>query len=1003
MDTTMSTGNGKRAGEGLPPLMILLLAVAPAAAQQSARENVAILGARATGEATFVVARDGGTIPMPPLAGGADRPMEFLRAYGVLFGVDDPAQELVLDAQRTGADALGQVHTTYRQVHRGIPVFTGMLKVHENAAGGIIAANGDFYPIPNKLRTDPSVTADLAAALAKADVSDDVPGAVTAVESSELVIVDPGWYGDKPRGARLAWYLVLEDLPAGVRDSFLIDAHSGEVLDRWSLLESARLRLTYNGKQRVALPGELVRLETQGPVDLPAIQESLERDINRAHDYAADVYGFFYRGFGYDSIDGLGLPIVQTVNTAALACPNAAWLGEQAVYCLGMASDDVVAHELMHGITQFTAALVYQNQPGQLNESFSDIFGELIDLYNGDAAFKNTVSGTPWPKDAGYADNDVDEPNLARADVCVNNPVSQGVRWLMGEDTGFLGNNAIRDMWHPPCFGDPDRANSPLQTCGGIGGADNGGVHTGSGIPNHAFAIMVDGKSFNGYNIGSMGPIKAGAVWFRALTTYLTPGSDFEDTYNGLVQSATDLIGTFPNDPRTGLPSSSMFSEVDAGRVNGALLAVEMNTEGSCGATQPLLDPAPPVLCPSKAIIFRDTFDDGVMDWGTYNTEPPTPYDWVVRDDLPIGREGYALYIADPNLGNCVDVDESARHELWSPPITLPATGMVNPGVVFTHFVATEPGYDGGTIRLRVNGGDFLLIPPEKLSYNTYNADLIAQAAGNTNPLAGLPAFTGAGTAWAQTVIDLTGLVSDGDTIRLRFDFGKDGCTGVDGWYIDDFEVFHCGGCSTSAACNDADPCAVDYCMADALCQSAALPICNAELLTDPFSGSIDARQPYDKTSPGAVQTWADLDLYLLEGDEFPADMASISEIGGDGVPPTVTGAARVDATRIRFSLSEPIEPGTWVDVSLNGVAAHACFASLPGDVNGSRTANAFDLIALLDQINGVAEALPDFATDLNRSALTDANDVITLIELLSGDGFESWQGRAIPPSPCGP
>ncbi|HET7145206.1 MAG TPA: hypothetical protein VFI68_14400, partial [Anaerolineales bacterium] len=70
--------------------------------------------------------------------------------------------------------------------------------------------------------------------------------------------------------------------------------------------------------------------------------------------------------------------------------------------------------------------------------------------------------------------------------------------------------------------------------------------------------------------------------------------------------------------------------------------------------------------------------------------------------------------------------------------------------------------------------------------------------AGNTNPLAGQAAFTGTdggsvGGSWGQSQINLVAFgVVPGDTIRLRYDFGMDGCTGIDGWYVDDVKVSAC-------------------------------------------------------------------------------------------------------------------------------------------------------------------------------------------------------------------
>jgi len=64
----------------------------------------------------------------------------------------------------------------------------------------------------------------------------------------------------------------------------------------------------------------------------------------------------------------------------------------------------------------------------------------------------------------------------------------------------------------------------------------------------------------------------------------------------------------------------------------------------------------------------------------------------------------------------------------------------------------------------------------------------------NTNPLAGEPAYTGQDQgelvgSWGRSQIDLRALAEPGDTIRVRFDFGVDGCTGVEGWYIANFGV----------------------------------------------------------------------------------------------------------------------------------------------------------------------------------------------------------------------
>ena len=70
-------------------------------------------------------------------------------------------------------------------------------------------------------------------------------------------------------------------------------------------------------------------------------------------------------------------------NDPTIACPNANWNGATTNYCNGVTSDDVVAHEWGHAYTEYTHDLIYQWQPGALNESYSDIWGETVDMLNG--------------------------------------------------------------------------------------------------------------------------------------------------------------------------------------------------------------------------------------------------------------------------------------------------------------------------------------------------------------------------------------------------------------------------------------------------------------------------------------------------------------------------------------------------------------------------------------------------------------------------------------------
>ena len=513
-----------------------------------------------TGLASMLTGQNGSILPLPA---DLEKPLSILSEYGIYFGISDGANEL--KRIETVQDDLGQRHHRYQQMHRGIEVFTGRIVVHQNREGEFLAVNGDFYPIRPGVATQPLITIEEAEFLVEAEL-----GLVNPVFTDQrLVLVDPGWYGDPSSGqVRLAWHITASGDDAFGKHVF-VDARNREVFDHWPAVHSAVDRKIYDGSGG-SLPGNLVRGE--------GAAETGDAELDNLYEYVGDFHRLLLEGYNRDSIDGAGTPLVSTGRWNSNICPNAIWNGSGTAFCSGLATDDIVGHEFGHGLVDFTADLIYQNQSGQLNESFADVFGELVDLYNGDASEAGPPGGTPWP---GGGVTGTDTPNTARGGC---NEAS--VRWMMGEDSSL---GAIRDMWSPTCKGDPDRALSPLyeSTCCDPG-FDSGGVHFGSGVSNHAFAMLTDGKTFNGFTIQSLGAIKTGAIWYRALSVYLTPASDFNEAFNAFVQAANDLVGTTPSDPRTGGPSAAPITAADVTQVTNALTAVEMNASGICA-----LPPAP--------------------------------------------------------------------------------------------------------------------------------------------------------------------------------------------------------------------------------------------------------------------------------------------------------------------------------------------------------------------------------------------------------------------------
>ncbi|MEO8425053.1 MAG: M4 family metallopeptidase [Actinomycetota bacterium] len=375
------------------------------------------------------------------------------------------------------------------------------------------------------------------------------------------------------------------------------------------------------------------------------------------------------------------------------------------------------------------------------------------------------------------------------------------VRWMMGEDATAFGG-AIRDMWNPRCVNDPGKVTDAEYYCAAD---DGGGVHTNSGVPNHGYALLVDGGTYNGHTIGAIGMVKAAHLYFRAMTVYQTPSSNFVDHADALVASCNDLVAMggdlqgLSTSPTPAGPSGESMTAGDCAQVAEMIAAVEFRTDPTeqCDF-QPILQPGEPPVCGGDSTtVFEEDFEDGLDGWTLTNEGTYAGWlniDWVQDTSLPAGRAGAAARGTDPNEGNC-DAgagDISGVQRLESPDIEIPD----EPGsarLTFDHYVATEANYDGGNVKLSIDGGPFELVPDAAYTFNPYNVELQP-----TNPLAGEPGFSGTDggvleSTWGQSQVDLSTLgVTGGQTIRLRFDMGTDGCAGIDGWYVDDVIVVQC-------------------------------------------------------------------------------------------------------------------------------------------------------------------------------------------------------------------
>jgi Zn-dependent metalloprotease len=432
------------------------------------------------------------------------------------FGV--AAREL----RATGSSRVaGRDVVRFQQTRAGLPVFAGQLVTVLDARGGLLSVSGET--------ARGSRDADLTAYDVEASTAARTARTATAARHGEAVttlvaerptrwlldrsLVDPG----ARSRLRPVWRVTVRSTARhDLRDLVLVDARTGRVALRLSevaaldrvVCDDLRTR-SYRCKA-----GAYDRVEG-GPATGIV-------DADQAYDLTGTTAGWFAGTLGVDlnALIGTDFGDGRKVRSTTNYCPpgecpldNAFWSGDQMVYGAGYTSaDDVVAHELSHGVIQNTAGLVYWYQSGAINESMADVLGELVDQADG-------------------VGNDTPE-----------------VRWRLGEDLPADHGGVTRDMADPPRYGQPDTTTSTLYDLA-LDYDDNGAVHTNSGVPNKTAYLIADGTAaepggaFNGRAFPGIGTARTATLYWATLQM-LTPGSDFQDLGLALQQSCTNLAFT---------------------------------------------------------------------------------------------------------------------------------------------------------------------------------------------------------------------------------------------------------------------------------------------------------------------------------------------------------------------------------------------------------------------------------------------------------------------------
>ena len=469
--------------------------------------------------------------------------INYLKKNQAKIKITQPEKNLkVEDIQK---DELGMTHIRFNQSVNGVKVEGADIIVHFNQDHEVVSTNGRLNQTITDDNIDTKASLSSEAAIEAAKSSVNAPNELTYEPTSELVVypfkeenhtaykVNVNFMGDNPGN----WYI-------------FVDAKTGKIIDQYNALMHVDEKKTQKGtglgvhgerrelhitRVKENKSGTKFALADYAHANLEGIETfdakndntssndtlymgnsaSFNSDYDRAavdaHYNSEKVYNYFLNEHGRNSLDGEGMAIISKVHYGT-NYNNASWNGRWMTYGDGdgefmislAAGLDVAAHEMTHGVISHSANLVYRNQSGALNESFADVFGVLVD--DDDWEMGEDIMAPAAKEDGVTVLRSLSNPNS----VVVSNEQRRAY-----STNGGVYPDHMDEFYHMPTS------------------VDGGGVHVNSSITNHA-----------AYLIGQeLGREKLGKIYYRALTVYLTPNSDFSDARQAIVQSAIDIYG----------------------------------------------------------------------------------------------------------------------------------------------------------------------------------------------------------------------------------------------------------------------------------------------------------------------------------------------------------------------------------------------------------------------------------------------------------------------------
>ena len=471
-----------------------------------------------------------------------------------------------LQAVSAETDQLGFAHEKFQQYYKGIKVEHATYTAHA-LRGTLESLSGKFERVGG-LNTTPSLNTKAALANALTFVGAkkymwDADHNASLFPQGELVIVNKQRNlkkGEETGLPMLAYKFNVYAAQPISRAFIYVDAHSGEVIAKDDIIKhtaaTGTFATAYSGTRSIndgtTTGGYFLRegitrgngIETYNckkgnsytaAVDfIDADNNWTAAEYNNANfdNVAGDAqmgaqctYDYWKAVHGRNSYDNAGAKIKSYVHFDdtpgdGVGYENAYWDGTEMTYGDGatrfrpLTALDVCGHEIGHAVCEKTANLTYSGESGAMNEGLSDIWGASIEAYS--VASLGVISGGVKAKSTWLIGEEIDKQQVALRSM--SDPKS------LGQPAYYKGTN-----WY-------------------TGTADNGGVHTNSGVLNHWYYVLAAGESGTNegggtYSVASQGLDAAAKITFRMESVYMVASSTYAQARSYSIQAATDLYG----------------------------------------------------------------------------------------------------------------------------------------------------------------------------------------------------------------------------------------------------------------------------------------------------------------------------------------------------------------------------------------------------------------------------------------------------------------------------